>query len=225
MQIVNKDNHMHGKIAVVDYGMGNAQSVLNAVESLGEEAIHTNKKSELGKATHIILPGVGAFPTAMANLKKLGLVEFLTEEVVDRKKPFLGLCLGMQLVARKGHEVEDTDGLGWIDAEVKRFQVENQGLKVPHVGWNDVECDTGAKLFKGVKRKTQTFYFVHSYYMECADKKEVCGWCDYGIRFAAAMEKENIMATQFHPEKSQQDGLDLIRRFVDYNGEVGTDGS
>ncbi|MFH2106792.1 MAG: imidazole glycerol phosphate synthase subunit HisH [Candidatus Micrarchaeota archaeon] len=204
--------------AIIDYGMGNAQSVINAIESINHRAILTNRMEEIQNADRIILPGVGAFPKAMDNLKRLGLLKILKEEVREKKKPFLGICLGMQLLAKKGYEVAPTAGLGWIDAEVKRFEFTDKKFKIPHMGWDDVTCNTKSNMFMGASEK-QTFYFVHSYYVDCNDKKIVVGECDYGIKFTAAIEQENIFGAQFHPEKSQKDGLDLLKRFVEYDAQ------
>ncbi len=200
-------------VAIINYGMGNVQSVANAINAIGYKAIITRDKTEIESATHLILPGVGAFPTAMENLKKLGLIEILNEEVIEKKKPFLGICLGMQLIGKTGYENGVTPGLGWVDADVIKFDFKDSKLKIPHVGWNDVVCDTEKKLFLN-SQKIQTFYFVHSYYLNC--KKDIMvGECEYGIKFAAVIEQNNIFAAQFHPEKSQQDGLDLLKKFID----------
>ena len=200
-------------IVVIDYWMGNAQSVMNALESLGANAELTNDKKKISKASHIILPGVGAFPTAMDNLKKLDLIDLLTEQVMENKKPFLGICLGMQLLAKKGYEGEVRDGLGWIDGKVKKLEPNDKKLKIPHIGWNDVQCNTEKKIFKN-SNPIQTFYFVHSYYADCKNQGIVAGTCDYGMKFAAVIEQDNIFGTQFHPEKSQKDGLDILGRFI-----------
>lgn len=202
-------------IAIVDYGMGNAQSVINAVNSLGYNAVLSAKAADLNEASHIILPGVGAFSKAMSNLKELGLIDLLNEQVIKRKKPFLGICLGMQLLADVGHEGGVTNGLGWISGEVIKFNLESQALKVPHVGWNDVSCNLNSAMFLGSEKETQTFYFIHSYYLAAKDEKIITGYCDYGVKFAAAIQKDNIWAVQFHPEKSQANGTSLLKRFLE----------
>jgi glutamine amidotransferase len=190
-------------IAIIDYGLGNLTSVKNALDFLGIESEITNNIEKIQKANKIILPGVGAFGYGMENLKKLGLIEVLNKEVVENKKPFLGICLGMQLICKKSYEEGEFQGLGWIDAEVVRFNFEKEKLLVPHVGWNDVRYNN----------TEQTFYFVHSYHLNVADKSIVRGWCDYGYAFPAIIQKGNIFAVQFHPEKSQTEGLEILRKF------------
>ncbi len=199
-------------IAIIDYGVGNLSSVGNALKSIGVEAEITNDPAKIRAADKIILPGVGAFKAGMENLQKLKLVEILQEEVMVKKKPFLGICLGMQLIFTKSYEDGETKGLGWIKGEVVRFDVEKQGLCVPHIGWNEVQCDTNSLLFKDGP-EIQHFYFVHSFY-PIPEEKISIGVCNYGIDFTAVLQKENIFATQFHPEKSQHEGLELLRRFA-----------
>ena len=190
-------------IAIIDYGLGNLTSVKNALDFLGIESEITNNIQKIEKADKIILPGVGAFGYGLENLKKLGLIEVLNKEVIKNKKPFLGICLGMQLICKKSYEEGEFQGLGWIEAEVIRFNLKNEKLLVPHVGWNDVRYNN----------TEQTFYFVHSYYLDIADKSIVVGWCNYGFDFPAIIQKENIFAVQFHPEKSQTEGLEILRKF------------
>ena len=199
-------------IAIIDYGLGNLTSVKNALDFLGIEAIITNNAQEIQKADKIILPGVGAFGQGMDNLRKLGLAEVLHKEVIENKKQFLGICLGMQLICKKSYEEGEFEGLGWIPAEVIRFNLESEKLLVPHVGWNEVTCNLDSPILSG-GNKEQTFYFVHSYYPDVKDKNLVVGWCGYGVKFAAILQKENIFAVQFHPEKSQQEGLEILRKF------------
>ena len=199
-------------IAIIDYGLGNLASVKNAFEVLGKECEITNDITKIRKADRLVLPGVGAFGSGMANLKRLNLIDVLNEEVVKNKKPFLGICLGMQLICKKSYEGGEFNGLGWIDANVVHFDIGNKRLLVPHVGWNDVECNLGSLIFEGGSPQ-QTFYFVHSYYVQAKDKDIVVGWCDYGIRFPAAIQKDNMFAVQFHPEKSQTEGLEILRKF------------
>jgi len=201
-------------IGIVDYGMGNLRSVAKAFELLGAEVIVSGKPAELSAAEKLVLPGVGAFGDGIANLQRLGLSEFLHTEVFENKKPILGICLGMQLMARRGFERGRHKGLGWIDAEVKRFQVEPFGLKVPHVGWNEVELGGGNPIFKGIRSRS-CFYFVHSYHVVCTDKNDVAALCNYGYDFTAAVRRNNVYGTQFHPEKSQEAGLKLLKNYID----------
>jgi len=198
-------------IAVVDYGMGNLRSVAKALEAIGEEPLATRDPADLRAASHIVLPGVGAFSQCVANLRATGLVDVLDEEVRQRKKPFLGICLGMQLLANESEEGGWHEGLGWLAASVRRLH-DDGGLKVPHIGWNDVRAEPGSPLFKGVR--DPVFYFVHSYYVDCADPRLVSATCDYGVTFPAAIVADNVWAVQFHPEKSQANGLRFLQNFL-----------
>lgn len=206
-------------IAIIDYGLGNLTSVKNALDVLKIESEITQNPIKIQQADKIILPGVGAFGFGMENLKKLGLIEVLQKEVMEKKKPFLGICLGMQLICKKSYEEGEFEGLGWIDAEVLRFDIRD--LPVPHVGWNSVQCNLNCPILAGGASE-QTFYFVHSYYPNVNDppagqagKSIVMGWCEYGIKFPAILQKENIFAAQFHPEKSQNEGLEILRKFAE----------
>lgn len=203
-------------IAIVDYGMGNLRSVVNAFQYLGEDVTIALKPTDLDEATHIVLPGVGAFADAMDNLRKSDIIDALCRQVFEKRKPFLGICLGMQLLAKVGHEYGENFGLGWIDAEVIKFEFENQGLKIPHVGWNDIYPQVNHPLFLKLNRQHATFYFVHSYYMACANDENIAALCEYGNEFAAAVWQDNIFGTQFHPEKSQENGLQLLDNFINW---------
>lgn len=198
-------------IAVVDYGMGNLRSVAKALEAIGEAPRITSTAEDLRAASHIVLPGVGAFGQCAANLLATGLVDVLTEEVRGKDKPFLGICVGMQLLVERSEEAADQRGLGWFRGTVRRFESADCG-KVPHIGWNDVMADAAAPMFEGIRHRA--FYFVHSYYVDFADRLAPAATCDYGGSFPAAITARNIWAVQFHPEKSQQNGLKLLRNFV-----------
>ncbi len=203
-------------IAVIDYGMGNLHSVAKAIELVGGEVVLTGDARDLQKAEKIILPGVGAFGQAMQKLHDKKLISELNKQVLEEKKPFLGICLGMQLVALDSSEWGMHQGLGWINGHVRRFETkESKELKVPHVGWNNVLFKKHA-LTQGIPDNTD-FYFVHSYRMQCPDEF-IAGTSEYGGKFAAAVQKDNIFATQFHPEKSQKYGLRLLKNFVKWNG-------
>ena len=199
-------------IVIIDYGMGNTGSVKNAVETLGRQVVISGRNEDLKNASHIILPGVGAFGDGIRNLRKSGLADVLHREVLGKKKPFLGLCLGMQLLADKGEEGGEERGLGWIDGRVRRFSVDESKFKVPHIGWNDVAFKEGAKLFRRVERPI--FYFVHSFHLVPGDQKVAVGYTDYGEHFVAAIQKNNIFGLQFHPEKSQREGLKVLENFL-----------
>lgn len=196
-------------IAIVDYGAGNIFSVKNAMDYLGLPAELTSKADDIRNADGIILPGVGAFPWAMNMLKKSGLVEVIKEEAV--KKPFLGICLGMQLIFSKGYEFEETDGLGLIDGQVRLMTPE--GLSIPHIGWNRLEKNRECALMNGLG-DDEYVYFVHSYAAECADE-DVAAYCEYGKRVTALVNRGNVYGAQFHPEKSGKTGLKILSNFAE----------
>lgn len=199
-------------IAIVNYNMGNLQSVANMLSFLQAPCEITSRAELIRASEKIILPGVGAFGEAMKNLRELGLVDVLREQIIEKKKPFLGICLGMQLVADKSFEGGEFEGLGFIHGEVKRLTPAGT-LRVPHVGWNDVEPKPGTKLY-GDDLKTRVFYFVHSFHFVPKDEADASGYTDYGGPVVASIERGNIMATQFHPEKSQRDGIALLKNFL-----------
>lgn len=205
-----KRNTLSNNIVIIDYGMGNLRSIQKAFEYIGSNAIITNDKTLIQNASKIVLPGVGAFKDAMHNLHTLGLINLLNEEILEKKKLFLGICLGMQLIATKSYEFGETQGLGWIDAEIVRFP--DTELKIPHVGWNSVKFANQSPLFETIPDNSD-FYFVHSYYFD-SDRKYATGITNYGCEFIASVQKENIFGLQFHPEKSQKHGLKVIENFV-----------
>lgn len=198
-------------IAVVDYGMGNVGSAVNAMRHVGAECKLTADPADLERATHIILPGVGAFPDGMAELRARGLVSVLEREVLTKKKPFLGICLGMQLLADGGDESGGAEGLGWIHGRTKRLPVDERSVRLPHIGWNDVSFGNSS-LFAGIA--SHDFYFVHSFALVPQDPQVVIGTCNYGVDFAAAVASGNVYGVQFHPEKSQKSGLRLLQNFI-----------
>jgi glutamine amidotransferase len=199
-------------VAVVNYGMGNLLSVRNAFASLGADARIVDKASDLAAARSIVLPGVGAFGEAMTQLRERGLDSGLREQVLERKKPFLGICLGLQLLADRGHELGLNNGLGWVEGEVRRLEVA-PSIRVPHIGWSEV--DGKGTLFRGIPPKT-AFYFVHSFHLVASDAAIVHGTTIYDQPFTSAVERDNIMAVQFHPEKSHKWGLALLKNFLEY---------
>lgn len=196
-------------IAIVDYGAGNIFSVKNAMDYLGLPAELTSKADDIRNADGIILPGVGAFPWAMSMLTKSGLVEVIKEEAV--KKPFLGICLGMQLIFSKGYEFEETEGLGLIDGQVRLMTPE--GLSIPHIGWNKLEKNRECALLNGLG-DDEYVYFVHSYAAECADE-DVAAYCEYGNRVTALVNRGTVYGAQFHPEKSGKTGLKILSNFAE----------
>jgi glutamine amidotransferase len=199
------------KVAIIDYGMGNIASVDKAVCYLGYESVITNNPIEINSSNYIILPGVGAFAQGMDNLNKLGLVDLLTNEVIVNKKPFLGICLGMQLIATKGHELKLTNGLGWVEGEV--IKINEPDKSIPHLGWNEITV-TNDSFIKDFNQKD--FYFIHSYHFSVTNREDIAATVNYGNSYVAAIQKENIFASQFHPEKSQLSGLSLIKSFLKF---------
>lgn len=203
-------------IAVVDYGMGNLRSMAQALEHVGAGPVVTASADDLRSAERIVLPGVGAFGEAMANLRSTGLLDVLAAEVLHGTKPFLGVCLGMQLLARESVEHGRFEGLGWIEADVLPLSVDRPELRVPHTGWNDLELAAvqGTPLER--VRPGEAFYFNHSLHVVPDDPSIVSAHVTHGARVVAAITQGNICATQFHPEKSQQVGLELLADFTDW---------
>lgn len=199
------------KILVIDYGVGNHQSVTNALNFLGYDFVVSGKKEDIVKAQYYIFPGVGAFGEAMKNLYSLGIIDCLQKEVLVKKKPILGICLGMQLLAEDSQENGYNKGLGWIKGHVVGLNKNNK-FKIPHVGWNNVEVLIKEPLFS---RSTVNahYYFDHSFHFVC-DEKYISAACRHGSRVVAAVQKDNIFGVQFHPEKSQNNGLRLIKDFL-----------
>ena len=200
-------------VAVVDYGAGNLHSVRHALELVGADVVVTKRPEDLHDAERIVLPGVGAFGECAAGLRASGFIESLEQEVRRRGKPFLGICVGMQLLAREGREHGVHAGLGWVPGVVQRLEADARGLKIPHVGWNDITPHAANHLFDGLRRDP-TFYFTHSFHLSLDDPSYEAASCDYGGRFTAAVLKDNVAATQFHPEKSQENGLKLLENFL-----------
>jgi glutamine amidotransferase len=193
--------------------MGNIGSVLNAFETLGVACEVAEAPDELSDAAGIVLPGVGAFHAAMDNLRARGLDYALNEQVVHRRKPFLGICLGMQLIASDSVELGYCKGLGWIEGHVVKLEPDGP-LPVPHVGWNELAQRKPSPLFAQLADEAH-FFFDHSYYLKC-DSRLVTATCRYGGEWVAAINQENIHAVQFHPEKSQRNGLRLLRNFLNH---------
>jgi imidazole glycerol-phosphate synthase subunit HisH len=199
-------------IVVVDYGMGNLRSVQKGFEKVGKAAVISRDPAEIRGADHLVLPGVGAFPECMANLSRLGLIDPVMEFIRSRR-PFLGICLGLQLLFDESEEFGLHDGLKVIPGSVKVFD-RNMGLKIPHMGWNQVFFPRSVPIFQGIPDGSY-FYFVHSYYVAPDNPADVAGESEYGIRFTAAVARDNLFAVQFHPEKSQDNGLRILANFAD----------
>ena len=205
-------------IAVIDYGMGNLRSVSKALEAVSDkQRIEVTADAEkIRAASHIVFPGVGAIRDCMAELKALSLDSLLIE--VAQEKPFLGICLGMQALLSHSEENQGVSGLGIIDGEVRYFDTAvQQGLKVPHMGWNEVQ-QTAHPLWHNITDLSR-FYFVHSFFVEPKHARQVTGTCTYAQPFAAAIGQDNVFAVQFHPEKSQQAGLQLLKNFIGWDGQ------
>jgi glutamine amidotransferase len=201
------------RVVVVDYGMGNLRSVANAFAGLPCDVAISAAPAALAAATHVVLPGVGAFGDGMKNLERGGWLPALEAEVRRNRKPFLGICLGMQLVAAAGTEHGAWKGLGWVEGTVTRLPQPDPALRIPHMAWNDVTPGAGAALYRDLP-DSPCFYFVHSYALVPADPSVVSGRTRYGADFVASLEVENVHGVQFHPEKSHHVGLAVLRNFA-----------
>jgi imidazole glycerol-phosphate synthase subunit HisH len=200
-------------IAIVDYGMGNLGSILNMLKRIGAPATITSDPDTIASAEKLILPGVGAFDRAMERLNALELVPVLNRMVVERRTPILGICLGMQLLT-KGSEEGDLPGLGWIDAQTLRFEFAPEAaLRVPHMGWNGIAMRQPTAILEDMYADPR-FYFVHSFYVRCRNETDVIATARYGSDFDAVIGRDNIVGTQFHPEKSHKFGLKLLGNFA-----------
>lgn len=198
-------------IAIIDYDAGNIKSVEKAFQFLGAEVCVTRDRHAIETADGVVLPGVGAFGDAMGKLHQYELVDTI-RSVIDRGKPFLGICLGMQLLFERSDENEGVAGLGVLDGEILRIP-ETGGLKVPHIGWNAISFPNKSRLFEGILENSYV-YFVHSYYLKAKDEHIVAAKTQYGVQIHAAVEKENVFACQFHPEKSSEIGLGILKNFI-----------
>jgi glutamine amidotransferase len=204
---------MYKKIIIVDYGMGNLNSIKRKLARLGIESFITNSPLDISKAEKLILPGVGHFQKAVENLKNLHLWEILNETILIKKRPILGICLGMQLMAVRSDE-GNSKGLGWFDAEVIKFQVKDfLKYKVPHTGWNKINKVKASLIMKDIPDLSE-FYFVHAYHFKCNDASDILNETEYEYKFTSAVEKENIFGVQYHPEKSHDIGDKLLMNFV-----------
>ncbi|MGB0993453.1 MAG: imidazole glycerol phosphate synthase subunit HisH [Akkermansiaceae bacterium] len=199
------------KVGIVDYGRGNIRSVENAFLAIGAEAVLIRTPEEMETITHLVVPGQGEFGDCAANLKKQGMFVPIQQWAAD-DKPYLGICVGYQLIFENGEESPGAEGLGIMRGTVKRFP--EIGLKIPHMGWNSITLtDPNHTIWNGMPEEP-FFYFVHSYYPEPTDPAHTAATCDYALPFAAAVTRGNLVATQFHPEKSQHNGLQLLRNFL-----------
>ena len=200
----------------MDYDLGNVKSIANAFYLLGEETEITDDPKKLSKSEAIILPGVGSFTKGMNNLKERGLVEILEKEIVVNKKPYLGICLGLEFLAEKSLEGGISEGFGWIRGTIEKIKPNENELKVPHMGWNDSKILRNGGLFHEIEEPS--FYYLHSYYFKVDESEHntITSVCDYGgVPITASVQKNNIYAVQFHPEKSQSVGIKLLKNFLD----------
>lgn len=203
-------------IAIIDYDAGNIKSVEKAFQYIGEETILTRDKDVLLNADHVVLPGVGAFGDAMQKIKDYHL-ENTIYDIVDKKIPFMGICLGLQLLFESSDETPGVSGLGILPGKILRIP-DKEGLKIPHIGWNSLELTNNGKLFKGINNESYV-YFVHSYYLKAKEEEIVKASTEYGTHIHASVEKDNVFACQFHPEKSGDVGLEILKNFASLRAE------
>lgn len=204
-------------IAIIDYDAGNIKSVEKALLFLGQEVVITADREKILAADKVILPGVGAFGDAMANLKRNGLDE-VVREVVKKGTPFLGICLGLQLLFEWSDEAPGVQGLGILPGEILRIP-DKEGLKIPHMGWNSLHLENRGRLFQGIQEGAYV-YFVHSYYLKAGEEQIVKASTEYGAHIHASVERGNVFACQFHPEKSGDTGLKILKNFVELRGDA-----
>lgn len=200
-------------IVIVDYKAGNIRSVQNMIKKIGFQAIISSDKEIIASADKLILPGVGAFDYGIEQLHHLDLFNLLTNKAVVQKTPFLGICLGAQLLT-KGSEEGKLAGLGWFDAQTVRFKPTDDSLKIPHMGWNYTKTKHQSAIFEGLETAETRFYFVHSYHFSANQPQEILASAHYGYDFTAALHKNNIYGVQFHPEKSHKFGMTLLKNFL-----------
>lgn len=201
-------------VAIIDYGAGNLSSVKKALDYLGAESKITQDKDEILSASHVILPGVGSFGDAMSSMRERGLVEVVKEAAGT--KPFLGICLGLQLLFEGSEESPEAEGLGILKGRIVTIP-RDMGLKVPHIGWNSAQLKQTDGIFKDIPQNSY-FYFVHSFYLKDAEENAVAATTQYGVEIECAVQKGKLCATQFHPEKSSKIGLKLLQNFLDMEG-------
>ena len=213
------------RVVIINYGSGNLKSVYNALKNVSvknQEVTVSSLLSDIKKATHLILPGVGSFESCLEGLRKTSLVEPLEELVIEKRKPFLGICVGMQMLATKGYENGEFSGLNWIEGEVKKIQVKKTGLKIPHMGWNDLTFNRNIEFTDNLQKNINiradekiSAYFVHSYNFDIKNEAEKILTTSHGEEITAMISKNNIIGTQFHPEKSHKFGLAFLKTFTE----------
>jgi imidazole glycerol-phosphate synthase subunit HisH len=197
-------------IAIIDYGIGNLKSIYNMFKKVGAESVITSDIETIKKADKYLLPGIGSFDHGINSLKNTPFFEILEKEVLENKKPILGICLGMQLLTNSSEEGKEK-GLGWIDAQTIKFDLEDKSISVPHMGWNKTNPTNTDDIFKNLDENR--FYFVHSYHVVCNSDKNILATADYGKPFTCSIYKNNVYGVQFHPEKSHKIGMQLLKNF------------
>jgi len=197
---------------IINYNLGNPKSIKNMLSYLGIDAVISDDLNTLKSADRLILPGVGHFAHGMNQLNNLGFTDVIKEHALTQQKPILGICLGMQLMTNFSEE-GDVEGLGLIDAQTKKFQLQDKSLKIPHMGWNEVSWQKESNILNSLSEKPR-YYFVHSYFVECNNQNDVLGTSHYGQDFVSAFQHDNIIGMQFHPEKSHQFGMELLKNFT-----------
>ena len=205
---------MSQKIVIIDYGMGNLNSIHRKIRSFNIKPIISCTESDIKNADKIILPGVGHFSKAINNLKDLCIIDILNEVVLVKQKPIFGICLGMQLMTDRSEE-GNVKGLGWINGKVVKFNISNyKNYKIPHIGWNKISISKNSILMNGIKENSE-LYFVHAYHLELNDRCDILNETTYEYKFSSALEKNNIFGVQYHPEKSHDDGIKILKNFID----------
>lgn len=199
------------KICILDYGSGNVKSVFNLFSSVSDGVVVSNTPADIDAASHIVLPGVGAFGAAMRRIRETLPLELLERVVREQGKPFLGICVGMQVLSDMGHEFGETPGLGWIGGTVRQLQAGS--FPLPHIGWNNIDVRQASPLLEGLDHAPD-FYYVHSYAFDARDPADILATSDYGQQFAGVIGRDNIYGVQFHPEKSQRAGVRLVKNFL-----------
>lgn len=199
-------------ITIIDYGMGNLRSVQKAFERIGISVNISDNIDEIVKAEKLVLPGVGNFERGIDNLKKRGLYDALNDAVIEKEIPIIGICLGMQLMTEFSEE-GNCEGFGWIKGKTTKFRFQENKLKIPHMGWNNLAITKTDSLFMGITSEN-FFYFVHSYYISCSDESDILAETNFGNKFVSSFQRKNIFGCQFHPEKSHDPGLKVLSNFV-----------
>lgn len=204
------------KVGIVHYDMGNIRSVANAIQAIGGEAFIIENERGFAQADKLILPGVGAFPEAMERIREKGFAHKLKQIFESGEKPVLGLCLGMQLLFEESSEFTQTPGLGWIRGTVQHIPKTDDSIRIPHMGWNELEIVHPNPLTQGIDEQSSDVYFVHSFYCKCEEPGNVVARVNYGIEMDVMVQKGNVFGCQFHPEKSQKNGLLILKNFLEY---------